>query len=106
VHWPLYTVLVAFTASLALVPVFADVTISDDWTYMRSVRILVEEARLDVHPLVAAHLVFQVLWAAPFGLVFGVTPGVMRLSMAVLWLLSGIPPTYSTRWATPSRSHS
>lgn len=89
-HWPLGAILTVFALSMLIVPTLADVTISDDWVYMRSVRILVEEHKLEVHPLVSSHLVFQVLWGGLFGSVFGVTAGVMRLSIVVLWLLSGV----------------
>jgi 4-amino-4-deoxy-L-arabinose transferase-like glycosyltransferase len=97
VHWPLFAVLATFAASMVIVPTFANVTLSDDWVYLRSVRILVDEARLDIHPLVSSHLVFQVLWAGLFGAVLDVSPGVARFSMVVLWLLSGVA-CYGLAW--------
>jgi 4-amino-4-deoxy-L-arabinose transferase-like glycosyltransferase len=96
-HWPLGAILGVFVLSAFIVPTLANVTVSDDWVYMRSVRILVEDGRLDIHPLVSSNLVFQVFWGALFGEVFGVTPGAMRLSIVVLWLLSGVA-CYGLAW--------
>ena len=96
-HWPVGVVFGAFLLSMFIVPTLANVTISDDWVYQWSVRLLVEEHKLQVHPLVSSHLVFQVLWGGLFGEVFGVTPGVMRLSIVVLWLLSGLA-FYGLAW--------
>src|SRR4051794_3170128 len=78
-HWGLFAILTGFVASALIVPTLANVTISDDWVYSRSVRILLQQHRLEVHPLVSPNLVFQVGWAALFGLVFGDSLGVMRL---------------------------
>ena len=89
-HWPLLAVLLTFVASMGVVHTLAAVAISDDWVYIRSVEILVREHRLYVLPIATAHLVFQIVWAGLFASVFGPSFGVIRLSVAVLWLLSGI----------------
>ena len=96
-HWPLLAVLGAFIASMFVVPTLAPVAISDDWVYIRSVEILVREHRLYVLPIATAHLVFQIAWAALFSSVFGLSIGVIRLSVVVLWFLSGIA-CYALIW--------
>lgn len=89
-HWPLGAVLGAFFLTLFVVPTLANVAISDDWVFMWSAEKLVETGKLEVHPLVSPHLVFQAVWGAAFGALFGTTPGVFRVSVIVLWVLSGV----------------
>jgi len=101
-HWPLGAVLGAFVLSMFIVPTLANVAISDDWVFMWSAERLVETGKLEVHPLVSPHLVFQALWGALFGLLFGVTPGALRVSVIVLWLLSGVA-FYGIVWELTGR---
>lgn len=96
-HWPLLAVLGAFIVSMMVVPTLAPVAISDDWVYIRSVEILMREHRLYVMPIATAHLVCQIGWAGLFSLLFGPSLGVIRLSVVVLWLLSGIA-CYGLLW--------
>ena len=79
-----------YAATALVVPVLAPVPISDDWLWARAVETLVREGRLHIPDLTAPTLVFQVLWGAAFGFVFGPTFGVLRLSTVVLVLLSGV----------------
>ena len=60
------------------------IAISDDWTYARSAHILLAEGRLTVFPVVVATAVAPIAWGALFGLIFGSTLGVFRLSTYVL----------------------
>lgn len=48
----------------ALLPVAAPVSMSDDWLYIRSVEILLDEGRLEILQASAATAVPQVLWGA------------------------------------------
>jgi 4-amino-4-deoxy-L-arabinose transferase-like glycosyltransferase len=101
-HWPLLAILAAFALSCLVVPTLAGVAISDDWSYIRSVRILIQEGRLDIHPIVSTNLVFQVGWGALFASIFGMSLGVLRLSVVVLWALSGIA-CYGLLWELSHR---
>lgn len=87
-HWPVGGVFLAFIVSMFIVPTLAPVAISDDWVYIRSVEILLREGRFEILTVASANLLFQVLWGALFGVLFGPSLGVFRLSMVVLWLLS------------------
>ncbi|MGH2532782.1 MAG: ArnT family glycosyltransferase [Thermomicrobiales bacterium] len=82
-HWPVVLVLACFAGAAVVVPTLAPVATTDDWGYTRSVEILLDEGRLTILPAVAASAVFQVLWGALFGLIFGMDLGVMRLSTVV-----------------------
>ena len=73
-----------------MVPTFAPVATTDDWAYARSAQILLAQGRLTVFPVVAATAVFQIVWGALFGLIFGPTLGVFRLSTVVITALGGV----------------
>lgn len=88
--WPLLAVSAAYAAATFVIPTLAPVSISDDWTYVRSVEILIEEGRFHVLPVAAATLVFQVLWGGMFAFLFGLSFGVLRLSTVVLTFLGGL----------------
>ena len=90
-------VLGAFVASAFVVPTLAPVAISDDWVYMRSVEILLRDGRFEILTLSSANLLLQVLWGALFGVLFGPSLGVFRLSVVVLWLL-GACACYGLLW--------
>ena len=83
-------VLGAYLLAMVWLPTFADVAISDDWTYTRSVEYLVNQGRFHILPVAAATQVFQLFWGAGFALVFGMTFGALRLSTVVLVLISGV----------------
>jgi hypothetical protein len=89
-HWQMSGVLLAFVASMFIVPTLEPVAIGDDWVYARSVERLIEEGRLELLPIASANLVFQIVWGAVFALFIDPTLGALRLSTAVLWLLSGL----------------
>ncbi|MGE0136131.1 MAG: ArnT family glycosyltransferase [Dehalococcoidia bacterium] len=101
-HWPLAAILGVFLLSMFIVPTLAGVAISDDWVFMWSAERLVDTGKLEVHPLVSPHLVFQAVWGALFGVLFGASPGVFRLSTVVLWLLGGIA-FYGIVWELTAR---
>jgi hypothetical protein len=86
----LLLVLLAFAGSAVIVPTLAPVATTDDWAYARSAQILLEERRLTVFPVVAATAVFQIVWGALFGLLFGPTLGVFRLSTVVIAALGAL----------------
>ena len=79
-----------YLVAMLIAPVFADVSISDDWTYARSVEYLVEDGQFHILPVAAATQLFQLLWGAGFALVFGMSFGALRLSTVVLVGLSGL----------------
>ena len=90
-YLPLLATLAAYVvAAVAVVPTMAPVAISDDWTYARSVEILIREDRLEVLPVAAATVVFQALWGGAFAAVLGLSFGAMRVSTVVLHAVSGL----------------
>ncbi len=86
----LLLVLAAFAATAFIVPTLLNVATTDDWGYTRSVEILLDEGRLTVLPAVAATAVFQILWGALFGTVFGMSLGIMRLATVVMVALGAV----------------
>jgi len=88
-HLPLLAVFAAFVASLLIIPTMANVPVSDDWVYSRSVEILVRNQHLHILDLSVVTLVFQVVWGATFSILFGTSFGSMRLSTLVIFMLSG-----------------
>jgi 4-amino-4-deoxy-L-arabinose transferase-like glycosyltransferase len=89
-HYPITLVLLAFAVAAVVVPTLAPVATTDDWAYARSAQILLAEGRLTIFPVVAATAVFQVVWGALFGIIFGPTLGVFRLSTVVITALGGL----------------
>ena len=89
-HWVLLLVLAAFALATAVIPTMTPIAISDDWTYARSAQILLAEGRLTVFPVVVATAVAPIAWGALFGLFFGPTLGVFRLSTVVLTALAAL----------------
>ncbi|HVL05292.1 MAG TPA: glycosyltransferase family 39 protein [Acidimicrobiales bacterium] len=73
----------AYAATIVLLP-RADIPIGDDWVYARSVRILLEEGRVQILDASVVSLVFQLLWGALFSSVLGLSFVVLRLSTVVL----------------------
>jgi hypothetical protein len=88
--WPLVAVCIIYAAATFIIPTLAPVSISDDWTYTRSVEILIHQGRFEVLPVAAATLVFQTFWGGLFAFLFGMTFGVLRVSSVVLTFLGGI----------------
>ena len=86
----LILVFAAFALAAMVVPTLAPVATTDDWAYARSAQILLDEGRLTVFPVVAATAVFQIVWGAIFGLIFGPTLGIFRLSTVVITALGGL----------------
>ena len=89
-HAGVLIVIAAFMATWAVVPIFTPTPVGDDWVYSISVNDLLQHGKLNILPLSVTTLVFQVLWGALFGLVFGDTFGAHRFSTVVIFLLSGI----------------
>src|SRR5215204_3637557 len=88
-HWPLLLVLGAFLGTAAVIPVFADAPVGDDWVYTRSVETLLRSGEIEILDLSVVTQVFQILWGSFFSLIFGISFGAMRLSTFVLVLFSG-----------------
>ena len=80
----------AYLLAMLWLPTFADVAISDDWTYTRSVEYLVNQGQFHILPVAAATQVFQLFWGSAFALVFGMSFGSLRLSTVLLILISGL----------------
>jgi hypothetical protein len=72
------------------VPTLAPVAVSDDWTYQRSVEYLINRHEIHILPVAAATQITQLFWGGAFALVFGVTPGVLRVSTLVIVFLSAL----------------
>jgi hypothetical protein len=89
-NWALLAVYVAFALAAAVVPTLTPVATTDDWAYARSAQILLDKARLTIFPVVAATAVFQIIWGALFGFIFGPTLGIFRLSTVVITALGGL----------------
>ena len=89
-QWPLLAVLLLFALAAIVVPTFAPVATTDDWAYTRSAQILLAEGRLTVFPVVAATAVFQIVWGALFGFLFGPTFGAFRLSTFVITAIGAV----------------
>lgn len=83
-HWAFVAVLALFAGTTFVVPTLAPASVADDWLYARSVRILLEDHELRLMNLSVATSVFQVLWGGLFAALFGLTPGVLRVSTLVL----------------------
>jgi hypothetical protein len=88
--WPLTVVCIIYAAATVIIPTLAPVLISDDWTYTRSVEILINQGKFEVLPVAAATLVFQVFWGGLFAFLFGMTFGVLRVSSIVLTFIGGM----------------
>ncbi len=87
---PLAGVLGLYILAAFIIPTRANVSISDDWTYVRSVEILHDTGELKVLPVAAAAVVFQTVWAGLFTEIFGMSLGVVRLATVVLTFGSGV----------------
>jgi hypothetical protein len=83
-------VLALFATAAVVVPTLLPIATTDDWAYARSAQILLAEGRLEIFPVVAATAVFQVIWGALFGLLFGSELGVFRLSTVVMTALGAV----------------
>lgn len=68
-HRAVLAVLAAYAGTLLVVPVLAPVAVSDDWTYTRSVEVLLREGRLEILDIAGATAIPQILWGGLFGLV-------------------------------------
>src|SRR4051794_15106827 len=87
---PLAAVFVCYSAAALFIPTFAPVSISDDWTYTRSVEYLINDHRIHILSVAAATQIFQLFWGAIFAEVFGMTFGALRLSTVVVVGLGGL----------------
>jgi 4-amino-4-deoxy-L-arabinose transferase-like glycosyltransferase len=105
-YWPILAVLTLFFGTALVVPVLTPVATTDDWGYSRSVEILLDEGHLTVFPVVAATAVFQIGWGAAFGLIFGMSLGIMRLSTLVMVGLGAVALYALLRELGVSRSRS
>lgn len=89
-HIAVALVLLAFAATTLIIPTMTQIATTDDWGYTRSVEILLDEGRLTVLPAVAATAVFQILWGALFGFVFGMSLAMMRIATLVMVALGAV----------------
>lgn len=89
-HWPILAVLTVFVGTAFIVPTLAPAWVSDDWLYARAVEDRLHDRQLRIPNLSVATAVFQVVWGAFFAAIFGVTPGVLRVSTLALSVLGGV----------------
>jgi hypothetical protein len=87
---PPSVVLLAYAGSALVVPTLANVAVTDDWVYFRSVETLLVEHRLSVHQMSSAALVFQTVWGAAFAALFGLSFGALRVSTLTMVGLGGL----------------
>ena len=83
-------VVAVFASTACIVPVLTSAWVADDFLYARSVELLLRDHDLRIMNLAVATTVGQVAWGALFAAVLGVTPGVLRLSTLVLFVLGGL----------------
>jgi hypothetical protein len=88
--WELVVLATAYLAIAPVVGVSAATAPTDEWIYVQAVGTLVHGHRLRVPDPAAMNLVFQTVWGGAFAAVFGLSFGALRLSTAVLVLLSGL----------------
>ncbi|MGQ0805188.1 MAG: ArnT family glycosyltransferase [Actinomycetota bacterium] len=87
---PVLTVVVAvYALSCVVVPVRTNVSVSDDWVYIRQAHDLAFHGDLHVPDQAAANAVFDIVWGAAFARVLGSAFWVLRLSSIVLTLAGG-----------------
>ncbi|GAC1329214.1 MAG: hypothetical protein NVSMB17_05390 [Candidatus Dormibacteria bacterium] len=87
---PLALVLAAFAGAAVVIPTMTAVTISDDWVYTRSVEILLRQHQFRVLDLSTANVGLQVIWAALFAWLLGLSPGALRLSTVTMAAIGGV----------------
>lgn len=93
-HGYVIAVIATYLLACLVVPVLTPVSISDDWTYTRSVEILIREGRFQILDIAGASALFQILWAAPLAALFGPTFGVLRLA-TVLFIAGSSVAVYA-----------
>lgn len=89
-HWPIVAVVGAFAGSAFVIPTLSATAISDDFLYARSVEILLHDGELRMLPAAAVTGVFQIVWGALFGAVFGDSLGVLRAATVTFALFGGV----------------
>ena len=89
-HWPMGAVLAVFAATAFMVPTLTSAWVADDFLYARSVETLLDDHRLRIVNLSVATTVVHVLWGSLYAAVFGLTPGVLRVSTVVLFAIGGL----------------
>lgn len=88
-HAVLTVVVAVYALSCLVVPVRTNVSVSDDWVYIRQAHDLAFHGHLHVPDQAAANAVFDIVWGAAFARVFGSAFWVLRLSSIVLTLAGG-----------------
>ncbi|MDI1354379.1 MAG: glycosyltransferase family 39 protein [bacterium] len=81
-NYLLFLVILFFIAELLVRP-FGNFPLNDDWSYAKSVLILVNDARLDIGYWPAMTLATHIVWGALFVKVFGFSFLVLRISTLV-----------------------
>jgi len=89
-HSVLAGVIAFYLLTLLVVPVTANVTVLDDWVYIRQAHELAFHGNLHVPDDAAANAVFDIAWGALFARVFGSSLWVLRLSSITLTLIGGV----------------
>jgi hypothetical protein len=89
-HWPILAVAAAFAGTAFVIPTLSPTAVSDDFLYVRSVEILLDDGELRMLPAAAVTGVFQIVWGALFAGVFGDSLGVLRAATVTFALLGGV----------------
>lgn len=89
-HWAALLVVTLYGLAALLVPTLTPAPVSDDWVYVRSVEILVQQGQLKIIDLSVVTLLFQLAWGALFALPFGPSFGILRIATLVLTALGGV----------------
>ena len=86
--WLAFAILASlFVAAWAVVAPWSSTPLIDDWVYAWSVEHLLATGSLSVLPFSAVYPIAQILWAAPFAGVLGVSFVALRVSTTVLAVL-------------------
>lgn len=80
----------AFVASAFVIPTLAEVAVTDDWLYYRSVDNLLRAHWLNVPDMSSAALLFQTVWGSAFAAIFGLSFGTLRISTLTIVALSAL----------------
>ena len=89
-HWAVLVVLGGYIGAAFVIPTLANVAITDDWVYYRSVESLLVQHQLRIHDLSSAALVFQIAWGGLFAALLGLSFGALRISTIAIVGASGL----------------
>jgi hypothetical protein len=105
-HAAMAGVIAAWLLTPLVIPVLAPVAISDDWTYTRSVEILLDGGGLRILDIAGASAIPQIVWGAAFAAFTDNVFGAVRLATVVFTGLSAVAVYLLCRELTVGRTSS